>query len=541
MLLANDQVEIFENTFRDNGTSHIIDVSYNTVVLLGDASEPDDPAFDPFSESIYILDNVYEGGGDMPDAVLGAILMGLIGEPPFPDLLLDGDENPDLLVEGVLPAELRTCIQEADVTLVDLDVAGAFQNLSFDLAPFNCTLPRLPAVQLPLDLATPTPTATPDLTQTPTPTPSPEPTNPETDETRCLVPPGTEVNVDPSQPACEFLSSYRFFFGDGSTQEPNAGVLPYDLNTPLFSDYALKHRFVWIPEGGSATYSPSESFDFPVGSVIVKTFTYPVDFRNLALGERLLETRLLVHRETGWVGLPYVWNDEQTEATLRVVGATFPVSWIHDDGSTREIDYHVPNANECKLCHDEHDGVFGPLGPKARNLNKDYDYGDGVENQLDRWTAVGYLTGAPEPSEAPRTAVFDDPSSGSVEERARGYLDVNCGNCHNPTGLARTSGLYLTIDVTNPTQLGVCKSPVAAGQGSGGLSFDIVPGDPDMSILVFRMESVEPGIAMPEVGRQTVHVEALEVIREWIGELEGSCGALAFSAAERISNHLSRR
>jgi uncharacterized repeat protein (TIGR03806 family) len=225
-----------------------------------------------------------------------------------------------------------------------------------------------------------------------------------------------------------------------------------------------------------------------------------------------------------------------------VTGDQFPVSWIHDDGSTREIDYHVPNANECKLCHDEHDGVFGPLGPKARNLNKDYDYGDGVENQLTRWTAVGYLSGAPaDPSEAPRTAVFDDPSTGTVEERARGYLDVNCGNCHNPSGFARTSGLYLTIDVTNPTQLGICKLPAAAGQGSGGLSYDVVPGEPDMSILVFRMESVEPGIAMPELGRQTVLVEALEVIREWISGLEGDCGSQATSTAERLSRHLGRR
>jgi hypothetical protein len=98
----------------------------------------------------------------------------------------------------------------------------------------------------------------------------------------------------------------------------------------------------------------------------------------------------------------------------------------------------------------------------------------------------------------------------------------------------------LTIDVTNPTQLGVCKSPVAAGQGSGGLSFDVVPGAPDESILVFRMESTVPGIAMPELGRQTVHVEAVDVIRDWVTQLEGSCGAQALSSGERIRSHFSR-
>jgi parallel beta-helix repeat protein len=543
MILANDQVEIFRNTFRDNGTSHITIISYNTAVLLGDASPPDNEAYDSYSESIFILENTYQGGGDMPDPVLGPVLENLAGGLPLPDLLLDGDDNPDLLVEGMLPDDLRTCIDELAVTLMDIDTAGGFENVSFDLAPYACTLPRLPHVMLPLELATPTPSATPESTQSPTPTPTPAPTKPGgSNETQCAVPPGSGVNIDPSQPSCEFLSSYRLFLGDGSTQEPNEGVLPYDLNTPLFSDYALKHRFVWIPDGGSATYSPSDSFDFPVGSVIVKTFAYPIDFRDLDLGEQLLETRVLLHRESGWVGLPYVWNEDRTEATLRVVGATFPVNWIHTDGSMRQINYRVPNTNQCKGCHDEHDGVFAPLGPKARNLNKDFDYGDGVENQLSRWASFGYLSGAPlDPSEAPRTAVFDDPSSGDLAARARGYMDVNCGNCHNPTGPARTSGLYLTVDVTNSTELGVCKSPVAAGQGSGGLNFDIVPGGPDESILVFRMESVEPGIAMPEIGRQTVHVEALEVIRDWITEMEGSCGVPAMSAAERIDNYLVRR
>ncbi len=364
-------------------------------------------------------------------------------------------------------------------------------------------------------------TATPTGTSTPTPTPT---ATGASGETRCAVPAGDEVNFDPTQPFCDLLSSYRFFRGDGSTQEPNDGVLPFDLNTQLFSDYALKHRFVWLPTGTSATYSARDSFTFPVGTVIIKTFAYPADYRDLSLGERLIETRLLVRRASGWDPIAYTWNDAETEAGRRVIGARVPVTWIQADGTSRSINYQVPNTNQCKECHEEHNEVVGPLGPKARNLNKDYEYADGGANQLARWTAVGYLQGAPaSPDDAPRAPVFDDPTTGTVEERARTYLDVNCGHCHNPSGLARTSGLYLNIEEMNPTRLGVCKAPVAAGQGSGDLEVDIYPGAPELSILSYRMESTKAGVAMPELGRQTTHSEALDVVNAWIEDLPGSC------------------
>jgi uncharacterized repeat protein (TIGR03806 family) len=357
---------------------------------------------------------------------------------------------------------------------------------------------------------------------TPTPTATPSPTG-GVAETACTVPPGDGVNFDPDQKFCDLLSSYRFFLGDGSTQEPNEGVLPYDLNTALFSDYAVKYRFVWLPPGTTATYSGRDSFTFPVGTVIIKTFAYPFDFRDPELGERLIETRLLVRRATGWDPITYTWNLEQTVARRDATGDRVPVTWIQADGAERSITYRVPNANQCKECHEEHNEVVGPLGPKARNLNRDYAYPDGTANQLTRWTEVGYLTGAPAPEAAPRSAVFDDPSDGTVEMRARAYLDVNCGHCHNPTGFARTSGLYLNIEEMTPSRYGVCKPPVAAGQGTGGRKVSIFPGAPEESIMTYRMESTAPGVAMPELGRQTTHHEALDVINAWIEEIPGTC------------------
>ena len=314
------------------------------------------------------------------------------------------------------------------------------------------------------------------------------------------------------------LSEFGLFTGDGSGQEPAAGVIPYDLNTPLFTDYADKYRFVKLPPGTSATYDAGEAFEFPVGTVIAKTFAYPIDARDPSLGRRLLETRILLHESDGWVGLPYIWNDEQTDATLELAGELVDVAWIDGNGKERTNNYIIPNANQCKGCHKQGDTML-PLGPKARHLNGDFAYADGTHNQLAYWSEHGALTGAPEPDEAPRLAVWDDPSSGDLDERARAWLEVNCAHCHNPEGPARNSGLDLLASQSNPTAYGIFKTPVAAGRGTGGLEYGIVPGDPDHSIMMFRLLSQDAGIMMPELGKRMIHDEGVALVREWIAAM----------------------
>jgi uncharacterized repeat protein (TIGR03806 family) len=219
--------------------------------------------------------------------------------------------------------------------------------------------------------------------------------------------------------------------------------------------------------------------------------------------------------------LPYIWLPNRSDAVIKVAGARKPIVMEHPQGDTLRFDYIIPNKNQCKGCHTVGQ-AFEPIGPKARNLNRLMTYDGMQRNQLQHWIAEGYLTGAPQASEWPAIADWKDDSE-SLEDRALAYLEVNCGHCHGPNGPANTSGLHLLTDETDPAHLGICKSPVAAGRGSGGFAFDIAPGHADSSILIYRMESDDPGIRMPEVGRQVAHREGVELVRNWINEMSGDC------------------
>ncbi len=333
------------------------------------------------------------------------------------------------------------------------------------------------------------------------------------------------------EPFPQKLSDWRLFIGKPSLLQSNQGVIPYDLNTPLFKDYASKRRFVWMPPGTAAVYSPTGTFDFPVGTILAKTFFYPqqLSARSTAADDTasskglIIETRLLVHARSGWVGLPYVWNDDQTEATLDLAPDPITLKRARPTGETLAIDYVIPNANQCKQCHEDRNKVMHPIGPKARNLNRDLVYAGGRDNQLAYWTKVGYLKGSPPSEQVPKATVWNDPASGSLAARARTYLDVNCAHCHNPDGPANNSGLYLASDVADPLRLGVCKVPVAAGKGTGGLRFDVVPGKPEESILAHRLESDQPKVMMPEIGRSLVDREGAALVRDWIASMPGGC------------------
>jgi uncharacterized repeat protein (TIGR03806 family) len=317
----------------------------------------------------------------------------------------------------------------------------------------------------------------------------------------------------------EKLSAYGFFTGRLSDQSPAPGVIPYHLNTPLFTDYAEKLRFVHIPPGRPAVYNDSVVFDFPAGTTLIKTFYYPVDFRKPAGERRIIETRLLIREDKGWKAYPYIWNKEQTDAFLDVAGETRKVSYIDLNGRKQEHDYFIPNMNQCKGCHNKAEQL-SPIGPSAGQLNGTHTYPEETANQLAYWKKAGLLEGLPDSDQIPAGIVWNDPETGTVEQRARAWLDINCAHCHQPLGPASTSGLFLRKNETDPLRLGINKTPVAAGRGSGDRMFSVVPGNPDASILVYRMESKDPGVMMPELGRSLIHKEGLALVRQWIREMK---------------------
>ena len=337
--------------------------------------------------------------------------------------------------------------------------------------------------------------------------------------TEIVVLPEENITTDLSAVGLAKLSDYKFFEGDLKDLSPVDGVIHYTLNSSLFSDYAFKSRFIKFPSGTKATYNSNDVFDFPDGTTLIKNFYYPADFCKPLKDIRILETRLLINQAGTWKALPYVWNDAQTEAYLNVAGKSIDVSWRHYDGALQNITYSVPNMNQCKGCHLRGDQVK-PIGLSARQLNGDHQYQEKKANQLVHWQELNLLKKIPSLSQIPRLVSYDDEQV-AIDKRARAWLEINCAHCHRADGPAKTSGLFLLANENDPSRLGVGKAPVAAGKGSGGLLYGIVPGKPEESILQFRIESVHPGIMMPELGRSIVHYEGVELVRMWILEMKG--------------------
>jgi uncharacterized repeat protein (TIGR03806 family) len=296
----------------------------------------------------------------------------------------------------------------------------------------------------------------------------------------------------------KYLSEF-VFFQDARSHDTSARVHPYALNTPLWSDGADKLRFIYLPEGTRLTADGDGLLQFPVGAAIIKTFAFgDGDDR------RLIETRVLLHRADGWTALPYRWNAEQTEATLALAGGR--IDLVTPAGDT--ISYAIPNKNQCKSCHSI-DGAVIPIGPKARNLSAEW---------LGQMVSAGALDRVPEGANS--LPDWSTHAAGAAAPLARAYLDVNCAHCHQPGGGASNSGLDLRWEQDGAHALGILKRPVAAGRGAGGHDFSILPGGPDASILLYRMDSAEPGIAMPELGKGSVDREGVAVVRRWILEMK---------------------
>lgn len=313
------------------------------------------------------------------------------------------------------------------------------------------------------------------------------------------------------------LSEYQFFSGNLSNLEPEFGVIPYSLNAALFSDYAKKKRFMWMPNNTKASYINDDvPLNFPVGTILIKNFYYDNVLPNNET--QIIETRLMIKKETEWVFANYVWNAEQSEASLDMNGSFVNLDWQNGD-EVKSIPYRIPSGAECHTCHKVME-IARPIGPKPRNLNLLYNYTNGPENQLDKLVSLGYLENTL-PSAVNAMPNYNDTSQ-SLDLRARAYLDINCAHCHSEeTHCAYRPMRFDFSDTEDFTNLGVCVDP-DTNLGSD-LGHIIEPRNARNSVLHFRLNSTEPSNRMPLLGRATIHTEGVELIEAWINTLTNTC------------------
>jgi uncharacterized repeat protein (TIGR03806 family) len=311
---------------------------------------------------------------------------------------------------------------------------------------------------------------------------------------------------------CEDLSSYNLFTDSADPRSgARIGGINYQLNSQLFTDYARKYRYVFMPPDTGATFVDSEVLDFPVGSVFVKVFALPKDTDKPE--EDIIEVRLMIHRSSGWVGLPYVWDKQARDGHLDLNGESVPFTMLHK-GEKYESYYGVPTYGSCRNCH-QYNGAMTLIGPKARLLNRDVIVAGESINQLVYWQQKGLLLEGSLPSNILDVEYAPDwrDETENLTDRAKAYLDINCAHCHRAEGSASLSGLKLeygrkTIDYNH----GVCNS--AHGWRGGG--FDIWPGDSSNSSMPLRMTLSGAPDRMPPLGRSIVDTEAIELVRQWI-------------------------
>ncbi|WP_239989545.1 PQQ-dependent sugar dehydrogenase [Corallococcus macrosporus] len=277
---------------------------------------------------------------------------------------------------------------------------------------------------------------------------------------------------------------------------PSAGLIPYDVNAPLWSDGAQKERFIGVPDGASMKVGPEGVLEAPPGTVAVKTFL---------LGGRRVETRLFMRHPDGvWAGYTYEWNDAGTDAVLLETGKVKPVgaqTWT------------FPSRGDCMQCHNAAAGFV--LGLEVAQLNRDFPYPGGrLAPQLGTLAHIGVLTLPGPVAQLPRMPAYDGPEP--VEERARAYLHANCAVCHRPEGLGRgESDLRYATPLANTKLCGV--APEHGDLGVAGALL-ITPGDPSRSVLSRRMHG-QPPARMPPLAVSVKDTQGTELVDAWISSL----------------------
>lgn len=313
-----------------------------------------------------------------------------------------------------------------------------------------------------------------------------------------IAPPGSLTPVDR-------LSELGIFDGDPARQIPRSGFVAYEVNAPLYADGARKRRFVYVPPGSQIRTGP-DRFQVPVGAYLVKTFSFPRDLRNPALGERLIETRFMVRTEAGFTASTYVWNDAQTDAWASSGDLDVPVSWLDERGLQRQLVFHVPSTSQCAACH-----AGRALGFRSRQLDHIAEYADGSHDQITHLVRIGVLDRPP-----PAHLLLADPAgTAPLAARARSYLDANCSHCHGEGGSAERTDLFWDLEHTSLAELPSCRST----RRIDGRDRVLVPGHPEQSEFLARMLSTNRRVHMPRGPSTLADPTGISLLSAWVASL----------------------
>ena len=315
------------------------------------------------------------------------------------------------------------------------------------------------------------------------------------------------------------LSDMPALLAAGSGQDQTAqGIIPYEPSARLWSDGALKDGFIALPHLEQIGYREYRGWDFPENSVLIKNFILPMDERDPLGSLMRVETRLLIQNGGAWHGYSYEWNEAETDATLLTGSKARPFTIIGEDGQPFNYEWLYPSRNQCQLCHT--DAANGVLAINTPQMNWNFDFpGSGVvDNQLRTYEHVSLFTEPlPDvPSNLPAMPRAKG-TEGSLQDRARAYLAANCSMCHIPGGTAPTV-LDLRWEITNNEMAAIDAVPDRGDLGIANARI-IAPGDPDRSILLERIETLDPQNRMPPLATSRVDTEGVQLIRDWIATL----------------------
>jgi len=335
-----------------------------------------------------------------------------------------------------------------------------------------------------------------------------------------LIRAGTPVPEPP-----RFLSQTGAF-SNLATLQPAQGLMPFDVNSPLWSDAAEKKRWIAIPNNGThdtaaerVTYSDDGAWTFPTGTVLVKHFALPVDERNPSI-VKPLETRFFINGSDGvYYGVTYKWNDAGTDAELLTTGDSRDLTITQADGSTRTQHWDFPSRADCRTCHSA--GADNVLGVRSFQLAKSMTYPQTgrTSNQLETWNALGIFGssfGSRNPATVPAAVNPRDPHA-SLDMRVKSYIAANCSHCHQPGGVSANfdASFYVPLSAENIIG-GAINRPL-----HGPDDRVVTPNDLGFSVMHSRV-SVVGANQMPPLGKNVVDDKAVAMITDWIKGMEAA-------------------